>query len=110
MPISTRILALAAVLAVPLAASAQEVKDREANQQGRIANGVATGQLTAGETAHLENREARINATRKADLAANGGHLTAAEHRSLNHREDRLSHKIYQDKHNDATQPGVPPR
>ena len=35
-----------------------EVGQRERNQQERIAQGVKSGQLTAGETAHLEGREA----------------------------------------------------
>ena len=34
------------------------VNGRRYNQQGRIANGVSSGQLTAGETKNLEGREA----------------------------------------------------
>src|SRR5277367_3133325 len=37
---------------------AGKIADRKENQQDRIAQGVKSGQLTAGETAHLENREA----------------------------------------------------
>ena len=37
-----------------------EVGQRQRNQQERIAQGVKSGQLTAGETAHLEGREAAI--------------------------------------------------
>jgi hypothetical protein len=95
--------------AAPLAASGLEVRDREANQQGRIGQGVENGQLTAHETGNLEHREVSINATRKADLAAHGGHLTVAEKHHLNHRENDVSHQIHRDKHNDATQPGVAP-
>jgi hypothetical protein len=32
-----------------------------------------SGQVTAEGAAHLENREASINASRRADLASNGG-------------------------------------
>ena len=36
-----------------------EVGKREENQQDRIAQGIKSGQLTAGEAAHLENNETR---------------------------------------------------
>ena len=51
----------------------------------------AHGQITAGGATHLENREAAINQSRQADLAANGGRLTGAEARNLNRREGRVS-------------------
>src|SRR6185295_10941644 len=41
--------------------TAQEIKERKENQQDRIAQGVKSGQLTAGETARLEAKEARLN-------------------------------------------------
>ena len=43
------------------AMSAATVNQRRENQQNRIAQGVQSGQLTAHETAHLENKEARLN-------------------------------------------------
>lgn len=82
------------------AARAAEVDNREANQQARIAQGVRSGQLTPGETSHLENREARINREVARDRAANGGHLTGAERARVNRQEDRTSGAIYRDKHN----------
>jgi hypothetical protein len=77
-----------------------EVGQRERNQQERIAQGVKSGQLTAGETAHLEGREAAINKEVHNDRAANGGKLTSAERRQVNRQENRTSHAIYRDKHN----------
>ncbi|HTS79844.1 MAG TPA: hypothetical protein VMH40_04535, partial [Myxococcaceae bacterium] len=64
-------------------AMAGEVDRREENQQDRIANGVKSGQLTPGETAHLEKQEQRIDNQVKTERAANGGHLTAAERRQV---------------------------
>lgn len=52
------------------------VNDRRQDQQGRIANGVQSGQLTAGETKNLEGREANVNREIKDDRQANGGKLT----------------------------------
>jgi hypothetical protein len=81
-----------------------EVGQRERNQQERIAQGVKSGQLTAGETAHLEGREAAINKKVHNDRAANGGTLTAAERRQVNRQQNRTSGAIYRKKHNARVQ------
>ncbi len=80
-----------------------QVGKRKENQQDRIANGVKSGELTAGETANLEKKEAAINAETKADRAANGGKLTAAEKAKVNRQQNRVSNQIYKDKHNANT-------
>ncbi len=80
-----------------------EVAQRKENQQDRIANGVKSGQLTAGETANLETKEAAINGETRADRAANGGKLTAAEKQQVNQQQNHLSSQIYNDKHNANT-------
>lgn len=105
-----RLMAAALAVLAPVAASAQEVRGRELHQQQRIGQGLSSGQITAGGASKLENREARINASRRADLAANGGHLTRGESRNLNRRENAASAHIYTDKHNDIAQPSVIPR
>jgi len=76
------------------------VNDRRADQQQRIANGVQSGQLTAGETKNLESREANLNREIKDDRQANGGKLTTQEHQQINKQQNNLSKSIYQDKHN----------
>jgi len=43
------------------------VEQRKENQQDRIANGVQSGQLTAGETANLEKKESALNKRREPD-------------------------------------------
>jgi len=79
------------------------VAQRKENQQDRIANGVKSGQLTAGETANLESKEAAINGETRADRAANGGKLTAADKKQVNQQQNQLSKQIYDDKHNANT-------
>jgi hypothetical protein len=79
------------------------IEQRKENHQDRIANGVKSGQLTAGETANLEKKEAAINAETRKDRAANGGTLTPAEKRQVNRQQNRVSNQIYQDKHNANT-------
>ena len=79
------------------------VAQRKENQQDRIANGVQSGQLTAGETANLEKKEAAINKETAADRAANDGKLTAAEKKQVNQQQNKVSKQIYADKHNANT-------
>jgi hypothetical protein len=79
------------------------IAQRKENQQDRIANGVQSGQLTAGETSKLETKEAAINGETRADRAANGGKLTAAEKQQINKQQNQLSKQIYNDKHNANT-------
>jgi hypothetical protein len=81
-----------------------EVGQRERNQQERIAQGVKSGQLTAGETANIEHREAAINKEVHNDRAANGGTLTQSERRQVNRQENRTSRAIYRKKHNARVQ------
>ena len=93
----------AATVATPAAKPKPTVAQRKENQQDRIAQGVKSGQLTAGETANLETKEAAINGETKADRAANGGKLTAAEKKQINGQQNQLSKQIYKDKHNANT-------
>jgi hypothetical protein len=65
---------------------------------------VKSGQLTAGETAKLEKKEAAVNGETRTDRAANGGTLTAAEKKQVNRQQNRLSGQIYADKHNAVVQ------
>jgi hypothetical protein len=79
---------------------APTIGDRRENQQDRIANGIDSGQLTAGETRNLESREANVNREISADRAGDNGHMTAAERQQVNHQQNNMSRSIYQDKHN----------
>jgi len=89
--------------ATPAAKPDPNIAQRKENQQYRIANGVKSGQLTAGETGKLETKEAAINRETKADRAANGGKLTTAEKAQINKQQNGVSKQIYADKHNANT-------
>jgi hypothetical protein len=84
-------------------AAMDSVNGRRYNQQGRIANGVSSGQLTAGETKNLEGREAGLNNEIHNDRSANGGTLTPQERQQVNGQQNNLSKSIYNDKHNANT-------
>jgi hypothetical protein len=83
-------------------ASAGEIAQRKESQQGRIKQGVKSGQLTARETSHLERKEANINRETRADRGANGGKLTPGEKAQVNRQQNHVSKDIYRDKHNGA--------
>jgi len=80
------------------------VQHRKKNQQDRIANGIQSGQLTAGETKKLETKEASVNKEEAGMRASNNGKLTSADRTKLQNQQNRLSKQIYTDKHNAATQ------
>ena len=77
-----------------------QINRRETNQQRRIANGVRSGQLTAGETRRLERGEKRLQRNEKRDMAKDKGHLTKQDQRQLNREANRMSARIAKDKHN----------
>ncbi len=99
---------LAGVLALlPAAGFGQSTKwqrdhinARKENQQDRVAQGVKSGQLTAGETARLEKQEAGVNREERGMRAQDNGHLTAQDRRTLSRQQNQESRRIYRDKHN----------
>lgn len=88
----------------PNSASSQRMQadvQRNINQQRRIEQGVASGELTNREAAKLEAgqaRDSRLEARAGAD-----GHVSAAEQRRVQRSENRQSRRIYKEKH-DAQQ------
>ena len=78
------------------------IQERKADQQHRIAQGVQSGQLTAGETARVEHQEAGINHEEKGMKAQDNGHLTKADKTLLTKQQNQESKRIYRDKHNAA--------
>jgi starvation-inducible outer membrane lipoprotein len=75
-----------------------EVAKRKERQQQRIANGVKSGKLSAGQTARLEGKEAKLNKETNRMRSANGGKLTAAEKAKVNRQQNKLSRQIRKDK------------
>ncbi len=86
------------------------VNDRRGDQQSRINQGVASGQITRKGASNLQAHQQAIHNHEQADRAANGGHLTAQNRHQLARQQNRQSQRVYRDKHNAATQPGVAPR
>ena len=94
---------MAAALGTALTAAgmnAQTINQRRENQQDRIAQGIKSGSLTAGEAARLETKEARLNHEIRDDREDHNGHLTKAERAQINRQQNKLSRQIYRAKHN----------
>ena len=110
--LAATLLALPATAAVAQKSTPKErhsINSRKENQQDRIAQGVKSGQLTAGETAKLEHQQAGINKEEKGMRAQDNGKLTAQDRHTLASQQNQESKRIERDKHNNKTQPGVPP-
>ena len=77
---------------------AATIHQRRGYQQVRIAQGVASGQLTARETAHLERHEAAIHRALRRERA--DGPVTPGERARVQRQQNVMSRQIYRDKHN----------
>ena len=80
------------------------INQRKADQQGRIAQGDRSGQLTNGETRHLEKQEHGINKEEHGMRAQDNGHFTKQDRQTLHKQQNQASRRIYRDKHNDKVQ------
>jgi hypothetical protein len=96
--------AVAVLVSIPGSASAGGIKKRAENQQDRIAQGVQSGQLTAGETARLERKESAVNHEARDMRKLDGGKLTAGDRAVVNQQQNKLSKQIYKQKHDAQTQ------
>jgi hypothetical protein len=76
------------------------INQRKTDQQDRIAQGVKSGQLTAGESSHLEKQEAGINKEERGMRQQDNGHLTKSDRQTIHKQQNQESRRIYRDKHN----------
>jgi len=84
--------------------SGATIGQRKENQQDRVAQGVKSGQMTAGETSHIEKKESAINKEERADRTVDNGKLTPADRKAIHQQQNQMSRRIYRDKHNAAKQ------
>ena len=69
---------------------------------------MASGQLTAGETAKIEKKESNLNKEEKLMRSEDNGKLTGADRKVLNQQQNQLSKQIYNQKHDAQTQNTTP--
>jgi hypothetical protein len=75
------------------------INQRAENQQDRIAQGVKSGELTAGETSRLEKQEAGINKEKAGMRAQDNGKLTKQDRKTLTRQQNQESKRIHRLKH-----------
>lgn len=85
----------------PAIAARDTVNGRAYNQQGRIAQGLRTGQLNSNQAARDLNRQQNIHRSVVADRRANGGRLTQQQRQNINRRQNNASRQIYRQRNND---------
>ena len=92
--LSLAIAASASLSGMAIAQTATPVVDQKAaNQQQRINQGVASGELTRGEAVRMQKRQNKLVANTQRAKA--DGVVTDAERRQLNRQADRNSKKIH---------------
>ena len=77
-----------------------QVNRRERRQDQRIDRGVKSGKISPEEAAKLEQEQTAIKQKERAEVKANGGHLTKGQQRELNQELNDTSKEIYRDKRN----------
>ena len=87
----------------PAPVTGKTIAERKVDQQDRIAQGVKSGSLTAGETSKLEHQEAGINKEERGMRAEDNGKLSKADKKLLTKQQNQESRRIYRDKHNGRT-------
>ena len=96
---SSLLIAVLAAIALPALAqtSTPRVDQRQANQQQRIDQGVASGALTGKEAARLEKGQDRVQAME--DKAKADGKVLPKERERLQRAENKQSQMIAREKH-----------
>jgi len=105
-------LASALLVSLPVAASAapwQSINQRQANLEQRIDQGIRKGDLTRPEAARLRVQFRELSRL-ETQYRRSGGRLTMAERRDLDARYDRLSQRIYAQRHDSQQRQDGPHR
>jgi hypothetical protein len=84
-------------VSLPVLAGTPALDKRETHQVGRIEQGAKSGQLNAAETHRLVRGERRLNRNEAAAKA--DGAVTARERARLQSEANRMSDRIYLQKH-----------
>ncbi|HMU30833.1 MAG: hypothetical protein KF854_00975 [Nitrospira sp.] len=78
-------------------AETPRIDQRQANQERRIDQGIASGQLNEREATRLNNQQEHINNIE--DKAKSDGVVTKKERARIKHAQDRTSRHIARQKH-----------
>lgn len=71
-----------------------QVNGRLNNQNQRIKNEVAEGDISKGKAAKLHKEDRQIRQEERDMASQNGGHITKQEQKTLNQQENKVSNQI----------------
>lgn len=95
--ITASIAASVALPALAQPAATPGIDQRQANQERRIDQGIASGELNARETTRLERGQQRVE--NMETRAKSDGVVTKRERARIHQAQDRQSKRIYRQKH-----------
>ena len=72
----------------------EQVNDRLGNQNARIDQKVANGEMSKREANKLHTEDHQIRQEERAMASQNGGHITKQEQKTLNQQENAVSRQI----------------
>ena len=76
-----------------------QVNGRLDNQYGRINRDYRDGRISGTQAAALHSEDHSLRTEERTDARFDGGHITGAEQRTLNHQENNTSRQIYNRAH-----------
>jgi hypothetical protein len=76
-----------------------EVNSRLANQNARIAHGVADGQLSQTQAVHLRNNDRAVRGEERLYAFDHNGHISPGAQARFNRQESRNSRAIWAERH-----------
>jgi hypothetical protein len=88
---------------LPAPAAQTRIDTREANQDRRINNGVASGQLNQKEAARLEKGQSKVDTMENKALA--NGSINKREAARIQKAQNKQSKRIYRQKHDKQKSP-----
>ncbi len=91
------VLAMSAFAATAAGTDTPRIDNRQANQEKRIDQGIASGELTKREAKRMNHQQAVVN--KAEDKAKADGVVTAKERARLTKAQNKTSKRIYRQKH-----------
>jgi hypothetical protein len=95
--VAAAVLALSAFAATAAGTDTPRIDQRQANQEQRIDQGIASGELTKPEARRMNRQQNVVN--RAEDRAKADGVVTAQERKRLTKAQNATSKRIYRQKH-----------
>lgn len=102
--LAAAVLSLSAFATAAADAETPRIDQRQAKQEQRIDQGIASGELTKPEARRMHRQHNRID--RAENQAKADGVVTAQERKTLTKAQNRSSRHIYKQKHDAQQRPG----